>query len=302
MGSSGFKSKSSQNSERGLHLSLLVQTQANQVTNGHEQLCQPTKAVPPLEALYQLTNKNAVEPVVNQNSLGFYNWLFLVLKPNNWWRPLLDLSTLNTFLNTESFKMETPETIRTSLQIGEWVTSIDFKDAYIHIPIHSQSKKYMRFLPVQAPTLWSVHRTHGVHSAGQRGQTDDLTERYKNPPRRLVGESHIPLNLSPAYTDLGSSLSRSRLAGKRGEVRTGSKTGLQLRRLPVRPQGGQGQTHTRGLTDLSRQDIVNPVQSGVSGPAVYVPHRPSNSHRKTNPPRSASYETYTVALGGYHYH
>ena len=71
--------------------------------------------------------------------------LFLVPKPNNRWRPVLDLSTLNTFLNTGSFKMETPETIRTSLQAGEWVTSIDFKDAYFHIPIHSQSRKYMRF-------------------------------------------------------------------------------------------------------------------------------------------------------------
>ena len=100
-----------------------------------------------LEALYQLINKNAFEPVENQNSLGFYNRLFLVPKPNNLWRPVLDLSlsTLNTFLNTESFKMETPETIRTSQQAGEWVTSIDFKDAYFHIPIHSQSRKYMRF-------------------------------------------------------------------------------------------------------------------------------------------------------------
>ena len=98
-----------------------------------------------LEALYQLINKNAVEPVENPNSLGFYNRLFLVPKPNNRWRPVLDLSTLNTFLNTGSFKMETPETIRTSLQAGEWVTSIDFKDAYFHIQIHSQSRKYMRF-------------------------------------------------------------------------------------------------------------------------------------------------------------
>ena len=98
-----------------------------------------------LEALYQLIDKYAVEPVENQNSLGFYNRLFLVPKPNNRWRPVLDLSNLNTFLNTESFKMETPETIRTSLQAGEWVTSIDFKDAYFHIPIHSQSRKYMRF-------------------------------------------------------------------------------------------------------------------------------------------------------------
>ena len=98
-----------------------------------------------VEALYQLINKNVVEPVENQNSLGFYNRLFLVPKPNNRWRPVLDLSTLNTFLNTGSFKMETPETIRTSLQAGEWITSIDFKDAYFHIPIHSQSRKCMHF-------------------------------------------------------------------------------------------------------------------------------------------------------------
>ena len=105
----------------------------------------PTKQSFLLEALYQLINKNAVEPVDNPNSLGFYNRLFLVPKPNNRWRPILDLSTLNTFLNTGSFKMETPETIRTSLQTGEWVTSIDFKDAYFHIPTQSQSRTYMRF-------------------------------------------------------------------------------------------------------------------------------------------------------------
>ena len=101
----------------------------------------PTKQSFLVEALYQLINKNAVKPVENQNSLGFYNQLYLVPKPNNRWRPILDLSTLNTF----SFKMETPETIRTSLQAGEWVTSIDFKDTYFHISIHSQSRKYMRF-------------------------------------------------------------------------------------------------------------------------------------------------------------
>ena len=89
------------------------------------------------------SNKNAVESVATQKSLGFYNRLFLVPKPNNCWRPILDLSTLNTFLNTESFKVETPETLRTSLQAGEWVISIDFKDAYFHIPIHSQSRNFL---------------------------------------------------------------------------------------------------------------------------------------------------------------
>ena len=37
------------------------------------------------------------------------------------------------------------ETIRTSLQQAEWVTSINFKDAYFHIPIQEQSRKYLRF-------------------------------------------------------------------------------------------------------------------------------------------------------------
>ena len=88
-----------------------------------------------LEALHQLMDKNAIELVHNQTSLGFFNRLFLVPKPNNKWRPILDLSKLNLFLKVEKFKMETPETIRTSLQQGEWVTSVDFKDAYFHIPI-----------------------------------------------------------------------------------------------------------------------------------------------------------------------
>ena len=98
-----------------------------------------------LEALHRLMVKSAIELVHKQIPLGFFNRLFLVPKANNKWRPILDLSNLNLFLKTKKFKMETPETIRTSLQQGEWVTSIDFKDAYFHIPIQDQSRKYLRF-------------------------------------------------------------------------------------------------------------------------------------------------------------
>ena len=87
------------------------------------------------EALSALIQKLVVEKVVVQTSLSFYNRLFLVPKPNNKWRPILDLSQLNVFLQTNTFKMETPETIRVSLQNGEW----DF-----HIPIHPRSRKYLR--------------------------------------------------------------------------------------------------------------------------------------------------------------
>ena len=176
-----------------------------------------------------------------------------------------------------------------------------------HILLHTNSQSVQEVhaflhpgsvLPVQSPTFWSVHSTNRVNSDGQRGQTDGLIEGYKNPPvpRRLVGESHIPPNLSPAYTDLGSSLWRTRLASKQGKVRTGSKTGFQLCRLPVRLERGQGQTHIRALAGLDRQNSDNFVRSGVSGQAVHVPHRASDSHRKASPPRLTSNVTHTVAL------
>ena len=71
--------------------------------------------------------------------------MFLVPKPHQRWRLVIDLSRFNTFLHVEKFKMETPESIRTSLIPGEWVSSIDLSDAYLHIPIHPNSRKYLRF-------------------------------------------------------------------------------------------------------------------------------------------------------------
>ena len=113
---------------------LIVSGYANPIRDSHLQ-----------EAVQALIEKKAVERVRVQTSLAFFNRLFIVPKPNHKWRPILDLSTLNQFLCVKTFKMETPETIRTSLQQEEWVTSLDFSDAYFHIPIHFTSQKFLRF-------------------------------------------------------------------------------------------------------------------------------------------------------------
>ena len=73
MGSPVGKSQGSNSTQRGLHPPLPVQTQLDQVTNCHKQLCQPPQK-PPLVG--GLVNKNAVELVETQKSLGFYNRLF----------------------------------------------------------------------------------------------------------------------------------------------------------------------------------------------------------------------------------
>ena len=48
-------------------------------------------------------------------------------------------------MKSETFEMEAPESIRNSLQTGKWVTSIDVNDAYFHIAINPQSRKYLHF-------------------------------------------------------------------------------------------------------------------------------------------------------------
>ena len=98
-----------------------------------------------LTSIQDLLHKGAIEVVHTQNSLGFYSRLFLVPKPGNCWRPVIDLSSVNKFLVIPKFKMETPESIRASLRKGEWVTSIALTDAYLHVPIHTHSEKYLRF-------------------------------------------------------------------------------------------------------------------------------------------------------------
>ena len=114
----GVSPKSIDSPQGRLHPPLPVPAKFDEGTHSNKLLCKSHRNSYLLEALHQLLDKNAVELVLNQQSLGFYNRLFLVPKPNNWWRPILDLSKLNTFLKTQSFKMEKPETIRTSLQTG----------------------------------------------------------------------------------------------------------------------------------------------------------------------------------------
>ena len=195
--------------------------------------------------------------------------------------------------------METPETIRTSLKSGEWVTSIDFKDAYFHIPIQEQSRKYLRFhVEGQSSALRSVHSTLGVYSGSKRGETDGYTQGYKNPPvpRRLVGEGQIPPGLSPAYTRASADLSKLRVASKYGEIRTGTQTDFQLRRLPVRPSGRSGPTHPGPVAKSSGQNTPPLIPTFMSGEGFHVPDRVVNSHIKTSSPRSPSHETNSVAF------
>ena len=85
------------------------------------------------------------------------------------------------------------------------------------------------------------------------------------------------------------------LAGELGEIGTGTQASLQLCRLPVRPQIWPGPTDTRPVAEPPGQNTETAIPTGLSGLAVYVLDRFTNSHRRASSPRPAAYETHTVA-------
>ena len=107
----------------------------------------------------------------------------------------------------------------------------------------------------------------GVHCSSKGGETDGHTQGYKNVEN----------------------------AGECRKIRIGTQANLRLCRLPVRPQGQSGPTHTGQVAEPSGQNTRNTVATDLSGPAVHVLDRFTNSHRKASSPRPTTHVTHTVA-------
>ena len=92
-----------------------------------------------------MLSKGALERVSDPGP-GFYSRLFLLGKASGGWRPVIDLSPFNEFVQQTSFKMETAASFLLSVRKGDFLASIDLKDAYFQIPVHVSSRKWLRFV------------------------------------------------------------------------------------------------------------------------------------------------------------
>ena len=88
--------------------------------------------------------KGALE-IARDPGPGFYSRLFLVEKASGGWRPVIDLSHLNEFVQLTRFKMETVASVLLSVREGDFLASLDLKDSCFQIPIHPSSRKLLRF-------------------------------------------------------------------------------------------------------------------------------------------------------------
>lgn len=103
----------------------------------------PTRRQILLDEVAALLDKNALERV-DQSDPGFFSHLFTVPKKSGGFRPVIDLKRLNQHIRCPHFKMETDRSIRAQLEVGEWTTSVDFTDAYLHIMVDPGHRKFFR--------------------------------------------------------------------------------------------------------------------------------------------------------------
>ena len=97
------------------------------------------------EVTLALVAKGAVE-LAPLPSPGFYSRLFVVWKTSGSWRPVIDLSHLNRFVDVSHFQMETIQSVLLSVRQGDWMASIDLKEAYLQVLIHPSSRHLLRFV------------------------------------------------------------------------------------------------------------------------------------------------------------
>ena len=199
--------------------------------------------------------------------------------------------------------METPESIRASLRKGEWVISIDLTDAYLHVPIHTQSQKYLRF-HFHGVTYQFTSLPFGLATAplifyqySQGSKTDSLTIRNQAAPipGRLV-------NLCPLKTNLHGTDSKTTKAGEGfglysqpQAVRPHTFTEVRLPRIPFFTGFGSCEAHARQV-DKTSGDVPSPLHEVCyQFKDSYVHHWLTCINREDCKIGQDGYETFTVA-------
>ncbi|KAL0147294.1 hypothetical protein M9458_057396 [Cirrhinus mrigala] len=93
-----------------------------------------------------LLRKEAIEVVPpHARESGFYSRYFIVPKKDGGLRPILDLRVLNRSVMKLKFKMLTLKQVVSQIRSEDWFVTIDLKDAYFHVSILPQHRKFLRF-------------------------------------------------------------------------------------------------------------------------------------------------------------
>ena len=253
------------------------------------------------EALASLIRKQAVEKVVVESSLAFYNTpSFSSSKTQQKMASNFGSEQTQSFPRHKHFQNGDPRDYKavSSKRVGNFiglqrcVLPYSYSSEVQEIPNVSPKQKQ---LPIHIPSLWFGNGPVGIHQSGQGGRADGSGKRYQNPPvpRRLVAESPVPGNLPTTYPDPLGPVPRVGLDSKLREI--GTDPAASFRQLPVRSFDRSGLAHSGPVVFPAEEAQVHQGAKLLYSQTVHVPNRSSHSDRETSMVRSPSHEAHPVA-------
>ena len=195
-------------------------------------------------------------------SPGFYNRLFVVQKASGSWRPVIDLSHLNKFVFQTRFKMKSNQSVLRSVQKFDWVVSIDVKDAYLQVPVHPDSRKFLWWVVdgtvyqfwalcfglSMAPQVFTEVNGSGVSHASLYWRQDASVS------RRLAHSSLVPFGGSAGEGQSSRILSYSRYCRQPGEILSGAISDSNISGYVLSEPLFWGFSHREVSVNLARAD------------------------------------------------
>ena len=110
-----------------------------------------------------LQRKPYIQPVPDDRE-GYTCLIFLVPKSESSLCPVLNLKSLNRYVITHQFKMESIRTVKGLMQRGGWLVKLDFMDAYLHCP-HTLGQTF-KVLPFGLSMQCSMHTLINHEASG----------------------------------------------------------------------------------------------------------------------------------------
>ncbi len=148
------------------------------------------------EKIAVLLAKDAIEPVPPAEMRQGFHSPYLIVPKEGGHRPILDRRVFNRSLHKPPFKMLTSRRVIKCIQLQDWFSVIDLKDAYFHVSIllrHRRSYDLRLRGPLEQVYRHTVVTTGALHATGRQ-------------PRALDGAPTALAYQLPTAVDSASSL------------------------------------------------------------------------------------------------
>ena len=209
--------------------------------------------------IQSLLSKNAIERVENVKSLGFYSRLFLVPKPHQRWRPVIDLSRLNTFLHVDQ---DLPD----SRRMGIIDRSVG------HLPAHPHPSKLKEIpkvllqvsgIPVHLPPIQTSHSPPGLYNDRKGSEANGPLQRTQTSPipGRLADQVPVSGGSPSEHSGGGRPNPVLGLDNKSGKIRTETYSRVFIRGLRIPSSFSPCKTHSREMAQTSGADFTKGLKS-----------------------------------------